>query len=182
MDSGGLGYEAQDTLVVSDPAQLRALGDAVRGRIVSLLRERACSVTQLAEELEMPKSTVAHHVKVLEAAGLIQVVRTREVRAVTEKFYGRVARLFLIEHEGEDPKLLQDIAAATLQTAASELGAAGGSLASHALVRARIAETDAQRFERRLKKLVDDFRKAENGSGATFGLAVALYRREQRDA
>ena len=38
-------------------------------------------------------------VKVLEAAGLIHVVRTRQVRAVTEKFYGRAARLFLFEME-----------------------------------------------------------------------------------
>ena len=35
--------------------------------------------------------------KVLEAAGMIRVVRTRRVRAVTEKYYGRTARLFLYE-------------------------------------------------------------------------------------
>ena len=38
----------------------------------------------------------------LESAGLVHVVRTRQVRAVTEKFYGRTAKLFLFE--AEDPE------------------------------------------------------------------------------
>ncbi len=41
-----------------------------RGRpsleIVVLLREKAASTTELAEKLDLPKSTVGHHVKVLE--------------------------------------------------------------------------------------------------------------------
>ena len=96
-----LDYDAADTLVVSEPAQLRALGDEVRGRIVALLRERAASASELAELLGMPKGTVGHHLQVLESAGLIHVVRTRRVRAVTEKYYGRVARLFMIKTEDE---------------------------------------------------------------------------------
>jgi len=171
-------YDAPDMLVVSDPAQLRALGDDVRGRVISLLRERAASVTELAEALEMPKGTLAHHVKVLEHARLVHVVRTRRVRALTEKLYGRTARLFLIESGDE---LAQGVAATTLRTAAAELPASGG-IAAHALVRARLAEPDARRFERRLKKLVDDFRAAETRSGRTYGLAVALYRQEPGDA
>jgi predicted ArsR family transcriptional regulator len=56
-------------------------------------------VTELADELGLPKGTVGHHVKVLEDAGLVRVVRTRRVRAVTEKSYGRTARLFLMKDE-----------------------------------------------------------------------------------
>ena len=74
-----LDYEAADTLVVSEPAQLRALGDEVRGRIVGFLRERATSATELAGLLDMPKGTVGHHLKVLERAGLVRVVRTLRV-------------------------------------------------------------------------------------------------------
>ena len=81
-------------LVVREHEQLRALGDDLRSKIVVLLRERAASTTELAEKLELPKGTVGHHVKVLEKAGLIRVVRTRQVRALTERYYGRTARLF----------------------------------------------------------------------------------------
>ena len=67
-----------------------------------LLREQARSITELADELDVPKGTVRHHVKVLEDAGLVRVVRTRRVRAVTERFCGRTARLFLMKDE-QDP-------------------------------------------------------------------------------
>src|SRR5207237_4201738 len=81
-------YEADDVLVVREREQLRALGDDLRSTIVILLREHAHSTTELAQELGLPKGTVGHHVKVLEKAGLVQVVRTRKVRAVTENSYG----------------------------------------------------------------------------------------------
>ena len=109
-------YDAADTLVVSDPAQLRALSDEVRGRIIALLRERAASASELGGLLEMPKGTVGHHLKVLERAGLVHVVRTRRVRAVTEKYYGRVARLFLYKSSDEsDDELVHGIGAMSLR-------------------------------------------------------------------
>ena len=112
-------YEAPDTLLVSQPEQLRALADGVRTAVIALLRERAFSTQQLAEKLGIPKGTVGHHLKVLESAGLIHVVRTRKVRAMTEKFYGRTARLFLFQTE--DPADARAIGTAMLRQAASEL-------------------------------------------------------------
>src|SRR5215471_13248448 len=114
----GPDYEAPDTLVVSEPDQLRALADDVRTAIVALLRERARSTQQLSRDLGIPKGTVGHHLKVLERAGLIRVVRTRQVRAVTEKFYGRTARLFLFRTE--DPAEERALGATMLRQAASE--------------------------------------------------------------
>ena len=94
-------YEADDVMVLREPAQLRAIADELRGRIVALLRERAASTTELAAVLKLPKGTVGHHLKVLERAGLIRVVRTRQVRAMTERFYGRTARLFVLKSDEE---------------------------------------------------------------------------------
>ena len=91
-----------------------------------LLRERAASTTELATVLETPKGTVGHHLKVLESAGLIRVVRTRQVRALTEKFYGRVARLFVLKGDEALPNEFQGgvLAAMMLRQAADELVAA----------------------------------------------------------
>ena len=50
------------------------------------------SVTELAERRRTAQGHVAYHVDVLVDAGLLQVVRTRKVRAIDERFYGRVAR------------------------------------------------------------------------------------------
>jgi len=85
----GYDYAAEDTMLVAEPAQLRAMADPFRVQLVQLLRDRARSTQEISEQLKVPKGTVGHHLKVLEAAGLIHVVRTRKVRALTEKFYGR---------------------------------------------------------------------------------------------
>jgi DNA-binding transcriptional ArsR family regulator len=169
-------YDAPDTLVVSDPAQLRALGDEVRSRIVGLLRERASSASELAKLLEMPKGTVGHHLKVLERAGLVRVVRTRRVRAVTEKYYGRVARLFILKSADEgDAELVWGAGAAAMRTAASDLADAH-EVAMHAVIRVRLDETAARRFNRRLDRIVDDIRAAEAPGGEVWTLSLALYR------
>jgi DNA-binding transcriptional ArsR family regulator len=172
-------YEADDVLVVRETEQLRALGDDLRAKIVVLLRERAASATELAERLGLPKGTVGHHVKVLEKAGLVRVVRTRKVRAVTEKYYGRTARLFLFkstdEADGED---VRNVAAASLRTAAEEmLFLDDDDRTTFAVLRARLSDHDAKRFARRLSKLIDEFRAAEDPDGEPYGLAVAQYKR-----
>src|SRR5215510_14178098 len=87
-------YELLDALELTTPAQVRAVSDPLRTTILGLLHERAATVTELAEAVERPKSTVAHHVKVLTDTGLLKVVRTRRVRAIDERFYGRTARMF----------------------------------------------------------------------------------------
>jgi DNA-binding transcriptional ArsR family regulator len=173
----GPDYDAPDVLVVSERHQLRALADDVRTAIISLLRERARSTQQLARELGIPKGTVGHHLKVLEKAGLVHVVRTRPVRAVTEKFYGRTARLFLFE--SEDPADARALSAAALRRAATELETSPDTV-RFGFPKSRLTHDDAMRLERRLKRLVDDFLAAETAGETPYALAVALY--EQRDA
>ena len=178
--SAGPDYDAPDVLVVREPEQLKALGDELRGRIVVMLRERAQSVSELAAKLEMPKGTVAHHVKVLESAGLLKVVRTRRVRALTESYYGRTARLFL--YESADTAGYEDvrnIVAASLRVAAEEILPVDeeDAAACSGVLRVRLRPADAKRFDRRLTKLMDEFRACDDADGTPYGLALALYRR-----
>jgi DNA-binding transcriptional ArsR family regulator len=167
-------YDAPETLIVSAPEQLRALADEVRGAIIALLRERAYSTQQLARELGIPKGTVGHHLKVLESAGLIHIVRTRQVRALTEKFYGRTARLFL--YQTEDPADARAIGTVMLRQAANELERAPeGTGMGH--TKASLTKRDLARLERRLKRLAEDFRAAESPDGEPYALVTAIYRR-----
>jgi len=169
-------YEAEDVLVVDKPDQLRALADDLRATMIALLRERARSTQELSEHLEVPKGTVGHHLKVLERAGLIRVVRTRQVRALTEKFYGRVAWLFLIRAD-EAPETAGPLTAAALRRAADELAMLGSEPgpAVSGVVRVRLTPEAARRFERRLEKLVSDYLAAEDPSGREFVLAHAFF-------
>ena len=172
-------YEAVDVLVVREPEQLRALGDDLRAKIVVLLRERAASITELAEKLELPKGTVGHHVKVLEKARLIRVVRTRKVRAMTERYYGRTARLFLFKSSDDaDGEGVRDVVAASLRTVADEmLPSADDDQTTFAVLRINLGDENAVRFVRRLNRLMRDFRKADDPEGQPYGLAISLYRR-----
>src|SRR3954447_3663872 len=92
-------YELTDRIALTEPGQIKALGHPLRNTILGLLHERAATVSELAVALARPKSTVAHHVKVLREAGLVRVVRTRRVRAIEERFYGRTARMFYVSIE-----------------------------------------------------------------------------------
>ena len=49
------------------------------------------------------------------SAGLVRVVRTRKVRALTEKYYGRVARLFVLKGDESMPKELRGAAYVEIQ-------------------------------------------------------------------
>ena len=173
-------YEAPDVLLVQEPEQLRALGDDLRTRIVILLREHAHSITELAESLGLPKGTVGHHVKVLEKAGLVRVVRTRQVRALTERYYGRTARLFLFKSTddagGED---VRNVAAASLRTAAEEMLPPDDDddRTTFAALRMRLTDAAARRFARRLEKLERDFMAANDAKGKPYGLVATLFRR-----
>ncbi len=136
----------------------------------------ATRTQELAEQLALPKGTVGHHLKVLERAGLIRVVRTRQVRAVTEKYYGRVAWLFVIRC-ADAPEATGPLSAAALRRAADELevAAADAKPALSGVVRARLRPEDARRFERRLERLVHDVLAADTAGGRNFVFASAFF-------
>jgi DNA-binding transcriptional ArsR family regulator len=172
-------YELDDVLVVEEPERLRALGDATRGRIIALLNQRAASTTELAAALNIPKGTVGHHLKVLERAGLVRVVRTRKVRALTESYYGRVARLFVLRTVDTDDEDLGGgaLTAMMLRHAAEEAIASGTDVSSEAGVRrVRLTQKDALRFRRRLLRLYADFEASADPEGELYVLSLALFR------
>ena len=89
-------YDLDEMVVVTAPEQLRALADPLRATLLELLLERAATVTEMAQAVNRPKSTVAYHVNLLVDARLLRVVRTRRVRAIDERYYGRMARTLYI--------------------------------------------------------------------------------------
>ena len=89
-------YDLDDMVVVTAPEQLRALADPLRTSLLELLLERAATVTEMAQAVHRPKSTVGYHVNSLVDVGLLRIVRTRRVRAIEERYYGRVARTLYI--------------------------------------------------------------------------------------
>ncbi|MEX2323574.1 MAG: winged helix-turn-helix domain-containing protein [Acidimicrobiia bacterium] len=92
----------REGVLVLDADQAKILADRTRNDIIVLLAERPASTQQLAEAMGRPKGSIGYHLKLLEEAGLIEVVHTEQVRAITEKYYGRVATTYVFPHVGED--------------------------------------------------------------------------------
>jgi DNA-binding transcriptional ArsR family regulator len=171
-------------LEVRSEVQIRAVADSTRRRILSLLRERAASTTELAEALGQPKGTVGHHVKVLEDAELIRVVRTRKVRALTERYYGRFARLYRIVADDSEPYGAAAIGALLLRQAADEVAPDAGKdddPSSLVVVHARVAVGEARQFAQQLEELASDFQSLEEEDGRVFGFVAGVYATDLRD-
>jgi DNA-binding transcriptional ArsR family regulator len=169
-------YELADRIALTSPSQVKAISHPLRTTILGLLHERAATVTELAIAVERPKSTIAHHVKVLAEAGLVRVVRTRRVRAIEERFYGRTARMFYVAVEpspGDDdvPRDFNDF-----EVAAQESGPAYRDGKLWGFIRhARISEAQASEFWERMAELVAEFDRLPRSGGTVYGFAVGVY-------
>ena len=173
-------YELEDVLEVRDPEQYRAFGDPVRQRIISLLSEKAATTSQLAEALGQSKGSVGYQLKVLESAGLIRIVRTRQVRAITEKYYGRTARLFEFMHgEGDlasEPTFHFLRQAMNEYVAPETEGSEEWPADFMTLRHARIPAQKAEEFTRRLLELANEFAYLESVPGEkVYGLIAGTY-------
>ena len=164
--------------------ELRAVADNTRRRILSLLRNRAASTTELAAALGQPKGTVGHHLKVLEEANLIRVVRTRKVRAMTEKYYGRLARLYRIVADDSDHYDTAVFGALMLRQAADEVApdaGKGDDPSGLVVVHARVAVGDARKFQQRLEELASDFTALDDEDERVYGFVAGVYATDHGD-
>lgn len=174
-------YHLERVLPLETPGQLRALLNETRHLIIDMLSERAATTSQLAEAMGKPKGTVGHHLKTLEAAGLVRVVRTEKVRALEAKYYGRTARTFdlspVIEAGGHVDlaltRALKDMAETARRS--SDRSLPGISTVRHA----RIPIERAREWQDRLAALVEEFIATPRAGETVYGLVVALYPTER---
>jgi DNA-binding transcriptional ArsR family regulator len=168
-------YELAERIVVTSAAELRAMADPLRSTILDLLLERAATVTELADALGRPKSTVAHHVRVLLDVGMLQVVRTRRVRAIEERFYGRTARVFFIgrvaPEDIDPPPWTNDLADSGEESMPAYYADTMWSIRRHA----RISRDHAREFWQRIDAVVREFTQLPREGDTVFGLVVGLY-------
>ncbi len=163
-------------MALTRAAQVKAIGHPLRTAILGLLHERAASVSELATALRRPKSTIAHHVKVLGDAGLVRAVRTRRVRAIVERFYGRTARMFYValerdERSGEIPLDFNDFEVAARESAGAYRDGKLWGFIRHA----RISEAQASDFWEQMAQLVSAFDRLPRSGRTMYGFAVGIY-------
>lgn len=171
-------YPLADGLTLEDPAQYRALFEETRQTIVSLLSERAATITELAEALGKPKGTIGHHMQVLADAGLVHVVRTQKVRALVAKYWGRTARIFWYHRTGAAVGDAQHI----LERAAGEVGRLeAGDANERPLLDVnrrdvRIPGDRAAEFAERLGDLLLEFADQPRSGDVTYAMIYGVFR------
>ena len=147
----------EETFVVETAAQLRALSDPLRQRLLEQFAEGA-TVKQAAERLGEKLTKLYHHVDQLHAVGLIRVIREEKKRATIERTFQTAARRFAVSPSafagGAGPSSEREHVA---RGAVEQLlaGAADGPGAFRLLrTRVRLTEAARERLEDELSRLL----------------------------
>ena len=174
------GYKLENELSL-DRDQLRVFFDETRMTILDLLADAAATTSQIADALGMPKGTVGHHMKVLEQHGMIRVVRTKKVRAIEAKYYGRTARTFLLgskhssDHLEYEPGFLYREALDDLEKAGADPEFLDSKPATGTIRHVRIPDNQAAEWVERLHALMDEFMTQPRGGDTSYGFVLGLY-------
>ena len=172
-ETGELEFDEGGSLRITRQDQLRAFDHPLRHLIVGRLGQGPATVKVLAEEFDRPPGTIGHHTKVLEDAGLVRVVRTRQVNGIAERWLGRTAPTYAFPTDVAATRkvawMLEQFGAA--HAAAEEAGC------DPRLVTVRIARIDEQRAQEwhdRLLALAEEFAAEPVGGDTTHTLVVGI--------
>jgi DNA-binding transcriptional ArsR family regulator len=157
---------------IDDPRYVKALSHPLRVRILALLQERTASPRELAEWLDATLGTVSYHVRTLHDFGLIELVRTSQVRGAIAHHYRAKVRPRVSDEAWASaaPIVKQAAVGAALQTVddyARASAAAGGFDRGEAhLTRTNLRLDDKgwAAAARACEKLVADLAKVEDAA------------------
>jgi DNA-binding transcriptional ArsR family regulator len=166
-------YDLADLRIIASPQELRAIAEPLRNTILDLVLERAATVGELAEAVGRPKSTVAYHVGLLVAAELLKVVRTRKVRAIEERLYGRTARIFYVG--AIQPDQARDLINVLSEAAAESTPAHEADDLRAILRHARIPRERAVEFWEKVIELTREFSELPRSGDTVYGFVAGLY-------
>jgi DNA-binding transcriptional ArsR family regulator len=164
----GIDYELDDEISTSTVERMKALGNPLRLLVADLVLERAMTVSELADRVGRPRGSVAHHVDVLVNAGLLKVVRTRRVRAIEERFYGRSARTFVLDHGSDHLPFVRE--------AIDQVDSTRSDLPTFSTFRhARVAPDRVQEYIDRLKELSLEFSTEARDGDTEYGMLLLTF-------
>ena len=169
------------TLVIRTIQQFKAISDPVRSRILKLIQYQPATAKQIAERLHIPHGTVGHHLQVLEAAGLAQVVARRLVRGIVAKYYSRTARIFVFdmppEVAGEHSIALDLLTQARDELAEALATGAHEQAQNISFPHVRLSTERAQHYKERLLEMVRDLLNEQpDPAGEVYGVCLAFFK------
>lgn len=161
--------------------QFKAISEPVRSRILGIIQNQPATAKQLADRLGATPGAIGHHLRVLEEAGLAQVVARRLVRGIVANYYTRTARIFSFELP-EDVKGGVSAALDIMDTARNELAEAQTSLKEDpyqaiSFPHVRLSPERARHYSERLDALLEDLlHEQPDPHGKVYGILMSMSR------
>lgn len=183
-------HSMHDIYQLRDEKQAKAYLHPVRMRILQFLTPEAMTISQVAGKLGVHPANLTHHFRKLSETHLIKLVEERDTGRVVEKYYRSIARSFQLRDENVSMQGAGQQALAILQqdmqVAVAQLSPEAKDLICF-LANVRIPKRTFTRFQKRLERLVEQFRKEEEKevAGALktsdnlyYSLNISLYPRQ----
>jgi DNA-binding transcriptional ArsR family regulator len=156
------------------PAEMRALANPIRLRILRLTLDRALTNKEMAERLGRDPGTVLHHVRVLVRGGFLEAGKVRPgKRGALERPYRATGKSWRIRmRQGSD------YTASVLDAVRDEIEESD-SRAALSLVRlgVRLSDCDLEDLRHRIAELGDEFAIRDDPAGAPVGIMAIIYKR-----
>lgn len=167
-------------IVVNTAQQFKAISDPIRSRILSIIQNQPATAKQIADSLKASPGAIGHHLHVLEAAGLAQVVARRLVRGIVANYYTRTARIFKYdlprEVTGNTSINLDIIAKAYEELAEAEANTKEDVNQCAGFPHVRLSPERAEYFSKCLQALVDDvLSETPDPNGKVYGILVSMF-------
>src|SRR6266480_7205850 len=152
--------ELTSRIPIKTAQQFRAISDPLRSRILGIIQNQPATAKQIAHILNASPGAIGHHLHVLEAAGLAQVVARRLIRGIIANYYTRSARIFDYELSREvtgDTSISLDIITKVRDELAESLeNIEEDTYRSEAFPHVRLSPERARYYSERLKALIED--------------------------
>lgn len=167
-------------VVINTVQQFKAISDPIRSRILGIIQNQPATAKQIATSLHASPGTIGHHLHVLEAAGLAQVVARRMVRGIVASYYTRTARIFKYdlprEVTGNTSINLDIMAKAYEEQAEAEANEETDVYQCASFPHVRLSTQRAAYYSKRIQTLVDDIlHEMPDPEGKVYGVLVSMF-------
>ena len=167
--------------IINTEQQFKAISDRIRSRILGIIQNHPATAKQIADRLGATPGAIGHHLRVLEEAGLAQVVARRLVRGIVANYYTRTARIFTYdlpaELGGGSTAALDIVTTARDELAEARASGAEDPYFDQSFPHARLSPERARLYHKRLTALVEDILQEQpDPGGAVYGFLIAMFK------
>jgi DNA-binding transcriptional ArsR family regulator len=172
--------ELPTRFVIDTIEQFKAISDPMRSRILGIIQHQPVTAKQIADRLGASPGAIGHHLHVLEAAGLAQVVARRLIRGIVANYYTRTARIFDYklprEVIGGSSANLDIMTNALDQLAEAEANIEEDEYRYEGFPHIRLSPERARYYSERLKALVDDIlHETPDPNGKVYSILISMF-------